>query len=126
MEMSKATFKEGMTLEEYKDSMYSAIDLKTNVLIGQGFVYDSTTFSLSIYAQTNWHTIKNQTSEFTFPLDISTIDNNEYSLAEANVAAFWDAGKTILKGHLDSGRDLKKSVFDAVDKSAVDAIIDNR
>jgi len=115
-----------LSLAEYKQVKYDAIDAKTIQLIGTGFVHDSETFSLSLGAQTNWHALKNQTSEFTFPKDVSTKGNNKYSLTEANVSVLWAAGKVALDGHLTTGRDLKKSVFDAVDEAGVDAVVDNR
>lgn len=115
-----------LTLDDYKELRYNEIDLKTQELISAGFTYDTGAFSLSAHAQLNWSEIHSNQSEFTFPLGISTIDNNEYLLAAANVDAFWTAGKDAVKGHLDSGRSLKKQVFDAVDETAVDAVVDNR
>lgn len=114
------------TLSGLKELRYNEIDAKTSMLIQQGFVYDSKTFSLSLPAQTNWHAIKNQPTEFTFPVTVSTIDNSGYDLAQSNVSAFWQAGKDTLKAHIDSGRILKKQIFDAVDIAAVNAIVDNR
>lgn len=114
------------TLEGYKELRYNEINAKTAQLISTGFVFDSQTFSTSYNAQLNWSEIHSNQSDFTFPLDISTKDNNKYSLAAVNVDTFWQAGKDFVKAHLDSGRDLKKSIFDAIDKTAVDAIIDNR
>ena len=116
----------GEPLAAYKQNRYNEIDLKTGALIIAGFTYDSKTFSLSINAQTNWNTLKDQESEFTWPVDVTTIDNDTYSLVQANLGAFWTAGKDAVKGHLDSGRTLKKSVFDAADKVAIDAVVDTR
>lgn len=115
-----------VTLDEYKAIRFGEIDTKTGGLISSGFVHDSKTFSLSFNAQANWHTLKNQKAEFTFPKDVTTKNNDTYSLADVDVDSFWDAGKAVIEGHLTSGRDLKKSIFDAVDKDAVAAIIDNR
>jgi len=114
------------TLAELKDRRYNEIDYKTMTLIAPGFTYDGTTFSLSISAQMNWSSIKENTSDFTFPLNISTIDNYEYTLAEADVCDFWCEGRDTVKGHLDSGRALKKSVHDAADEAAVDVVTDTR
>jgi len=116
----------GYTLDEYKAYRYNEIDTRTAILISAGFPYESNTFSLSVYAQINWTEIHTNQSAFTFPLDISTLDNNEYSLAEANVVAFWTAGKDTLKRHLDTGRILKKQIFDAADRAASEAIVDER
>ena len=115
-----------VNLSEYKQVKYEAIDLKTGSLIIVGFVYDSKTFSLSANAQSNWNVLKDEEPEFTWPVEISTIDNDTYSLTAANLDAFWNAGKDAIKDHLDSGRAYKKSVYDAVDKAAVDAVVDTR
>lgn len=118
---------EVVNLAEYKQNRYNQIDAKTRDLIAGGFTYDSQQFSLSTPAQANWTTIKGNKLDFSFPLKISTLDNNEYTLNDnGDVESFWTAGKDEIKAHLDSGRTLKKSVFDAVDKAAVDLIIDNR
>ena len=114
------------TLDEYKNVRYPSIDKKTGQLIALGFTYDGNTFSLSINAQANWNALKDQQGEFIWPVDITTIDNNTYSLAVSNIDAFWTAAKDTLKGHLDSGRALKKSIFDATTKAEVDAVVDNR
>ena len=117
---------DGEYLAYKKQSRYNQIDYKTRNLIASGFIYDGKTFSLSISAQINWNALQNQTIEFTWPVEISTIDNNKYSLIQANIKAFWVAGKDLVKGHLDSGRNLKVSIIAAIDEIAVDAIIDNR
>ena len=114
------------TLAAYKQAKYNAIDYKTGVLLSVGFTYDSKQFSLSANAQLNWSEIHSNIAEFPDPVDVTLINNDTYSLTHANVNTFWTTAKDILKGHLDSGRALKKSVFDAVDKAAVDAVIDNR
>jgi hypothetical protein len=113
-------------LSKLKEHRYNQIDGKTSLLIQQGFTYDNMSFSLSLPAQTNWHAIKNQPSEFTFPVTISTADNNTYDLAQSSVSAFWQEGKQTLKGHIDSGRALKKQIFDATTIEQVNSVIDNR
>lgn len=113
-------------LANLKARRYLEIDGRSMQLIAAGFTYDSQTFSLSIPAQITWSSLKENESDFTWPVEVSTLDSNTYSLAQANLTAFWTAGRDAVQGHLDSGRALKKSVFDAVDKAAVDAIVDNR
>jgi hypothetical protein len=115
-----------LSLADYKQLRYNEIDAKTNELISPGFVYDSKTFSLSSNAQSNWNVLKDEEAEFTWPVDISTIDSDTYSLSQANLGAFWGAGMTFMKGHLDTGRALKKSVYDAANEAAVDAVVDTR
>jgi hypothetical protein len=116
-------------LNPLKAKRYGEIDLKTQALIAVGFTYDSNQFSLSLPAQHNWHGLLMAADKtwVTFPFVISTIDNNEYTLP--TVAAcnqFVRDGFDVVKGHLESGRSLKKQVFDATTKAAVDAVVDNR
>lgn len=115
-----------LILADYEQLRYNEIDSKTETLIAAGFTYDSQTFSLSVHAQANWNTLKDSETDFTWPVEISTKDNNVYDLTQANLSTFWIAGRDAVKGHLDSGRALKKSVFDAVDEVAVDAVVDTR
>ena len=91
-----------------------------------GFVFDGATFSLSANAQRNWDSIKTSKADYTFPLDITTMDNDTYSLTNPNVQSFWVAARDAVKTPLDSGRVLKTTIHDAIDIAAVDAVIDNR
>jgi hypothetical protein len=115
-----------LSLEALKEHRYLEVDIRTAELISVGFVFDGQTFSLSANAQRNWDSIKTSKPDYSFPLDITTIDNNTYSLTNANVQAFWVAARDVVKSHLDSGRALKKSIFDAVDIAAVNLVVDNR
>lgn len=117
---------EAVTLADYKKVRYIEIKAKTGQLILSGFTFDGNQFSLALPAQVSWTNIKGQKLDFTFPMMLSTLDHNEYSLTEANVDAFWTAARNAVKTHLDSGRVLKKSIFDAVDKAGVDAVVDTR
>jgi len=114
------------SLAENKVKRYKKIDIKTVELITEGFTYDSQIFSLSSNARGHWNTLKNQKASFTFPKNVSTLDSNTYSLTDANVDTLWDEGKLVVDGYLDSGRVLKKSIFDAADQDAVDAVVDSR
>lgn len=126
-EMIREAFKAGMTLEEYKEARYDEIDSKTaSIIIEAGFTYDSIVFSTSRVAQFNWSNLKNSKSTFTFPKDISTKAHGTYSLAEANVDAFWLAGKNVVDPLIDAGRVLVQSITDAVDIAAVKLITDAR
>ena len=115
-----------MNLVINKTAKYVEIDQKTKAFIDVGFTYDSKSFSLSTAAQINWNVLKNTESEFSWPVDISTKDNDTYSLIQVNLSAFWTIVKDTIKGHLDSGRVKKKQVFDAVDQEALDLVVDDR
>lgn len=126
LELEKRKIVPVFSLAENKIIRYQEIDQKTGELIASGFTYDSQIFSLSSNAQANWNALKNQKTSFTFPKNVTTINSNTYSLTEINVDALWDAGKLVVDGYLDSGRALKKSIFDAIDQAAVDLVIDTR
>lgn len=120
-----------LDLTEYKSIRNTVIDDKTYAVILLGFTYDGEVFSLSDHAQHNWSQIKNDLSDGTlvsgdFPYKVTTIDDKEYLLTEANVSGFYDAGAAVIKVQVDLGRDLKILVTDAADETAVDAIIDDR
>ena len=97
-----------------------------NNAIGDLYAAYLNRFDINKYANRDWNTLKDNESDFTWPVSLSTLNNNEYILAQANLSAFWTAARDAAKGHLDSGRTLKKSVFDAANEAAVDAVVDTR
>jgi len=117
---------ESNQLQNNKDIKNVAIDKRTKELILEGFTFDSETFSLSEFAQLNWNDIKTSTTDYTFPLEIPTLNSYKYSLTQGNVNGFWDAKKTAIWGHLDSGRALNVSVVDATNQTELDAVVDSR
>lgn len=102
------------------------IDGKTKGLIAAGFVFDGKTFSLSESAQRNWLTLDALNLKFTWPVEITTIDDKAYSLTATNRDAFVQAAIDTVKGHLDSGRAIKLVVNVAATPAAAKAIKDNR
>ena len=115
-----------LNLAEYKEHRHNEIDERTSELIENGFLFDGHVFSLSTNARDNWNVIEDHKEMFTFPLEISTKDSNTYSLAEVDVDSFWLTGLGTIKTHYDSGRALKKLVFDAITEQEIELIIDNR
>jgi hypothetical protein len=109
-----------------KNKRYAEIDNKTNTLLGEGVLVDGVVFSLSLAAQTNWNILKNQESEFVWPVAISTMDNDQYILQQANLSSFWSTGKDRVKLLLDEGRSLKKLIHDATTIDAVNLVVDTR
>ena len=114
------------TLDQLKVRRGTEVDIRTDELIGQGFAFDSKQFSLSLPAQKNWLGLKVLESMLTWPVAITTINDNEYQLAQANVNNFVGAGQMVIQTHLNSGRALKVQISSAANKAAVDAIVDNR
>jgi len=113
-------------LEQAKIVKKKAIDDRTDQLIEEGFVYDNETFSFSKGAQLNWIGLEVKKSSLTWPVNVSTKENGEYSLAQADLGAFTDVGMATKQAHLDSGRALKQSVNSATTVAAVEAVEDNR
>lgn len=113
-------------LDELKAQRNGEIDQKTAALIAQGFLFDSKVFSLSIYAQSNWTNLKNLEELLTWPVDVTTITDEEYSLSQANMPAFVGTAAATIQAHYDSGRALKLQINAASTKAEIDAIIDNR
>jgi hypothetical protein len=113
-------------LANLRSRRYAEIDQRTTALIEAGFTYDGEQFSLSAAAQLNWISLKIMGVLYTWPVDIGTLTNGEYSLTQVNIDAFEQASRDAIQGHLSSGRNLKIQITDAVDKVAVDAITDER
>ncbi|HSG29084.1 MAG TPA: hypothetical protein VLA34_11435, partial [Candidatus Krumholzibacterium sp.] len=104
-------------LEVYKSIKNGAIDKRTQELIAEGFSFDGKTFSMSANAQRNWIALRANSDLLTWPVSITTIDDDEYSLSLANLPAFEGAGMAAGAGHYNSGRALKLQVNAATDKA---------
>jgi len=102
------------------------IDTRTRELIGQGFTFDGQVFSLSPAAQRNWSGLKTFESIITWPTKISTIDDGEYELDQANLAPFTGLGVGTVITHYASGRALKIQANAAGTVGDVEAVIDSR
>lgn len=113
-------------LDVWKAMRIEGIDKRTKELIAQGFVYDGATFSLSKEAQGNWTDLEAHKALITWPKAITTLDDDEYSLAEADLGDFRDAEINAKFGHVDSGRDLKIDIKAATTQAELDAVVDNR
>ena len=62
----------------------------------------------------------------TWPVTITTKDDDSYSLVQTDLSSFVGTGMAIKQTHLDSGRNLKISVKAATDINGVNAVVDNR
>ena len=120
---------EDLDLSEYKDIKSKEIDSRTQELISNGFPYDGATFSLSSHAQLNWIGMKTADIQdlLTFPMGITTIDDDEYSIQnKSSLTTFYVTGLVYKKSILDSGRNLKVAVKAATTKAEIDLVLDNR
>jgi hypothetical protein len=116
------------SLDISKESRKEEIDRKTRNLIAEGFTYSAKVFSMSANAQSKWHALHADRANHTYPVVILTMDEtDEVSLADTlAVEAFYTAMVTEVRGHIDSGATLKKSIRDAADQAAIDAVVDGR
>ncbi len=114
------------SLQEEKDKAYIKIDAKTEEIIARGFEFDGHTFSLSIPAQMNWSEMHSNKDLLIFPMSISTINSNQYSLVYDKIESFWAAGATVTQTRVQEGAAIKKLIHDSVSKSEVKDIEDNR
>lgn len=102
------------------------IDIRTVELISQGFTFDSKQFSLSIPAQINWSSIRENKLDYSWPVRITTIDDENYYLSLLDVDSFWIAARDEVQSHYDSGAELKEQVGLATTIEEVEAVEDDR
>jgi hypothetical protein len=118
---------EAETLADLKARRIIEIDNVTQELIKGGFTFDSKQFSLSEKAQINWVGIKAAIDILTFPLDVTTLNDEEYELVDTTSAVnFCGTGLATKQSYLDSGRALKLQINSATTNAEVDAVVDNR
>ena len=116
-----------VALDAYKEAKNDAIDARTQELIAAGFDFEGNTFSLSMMAQMNWVALNSARDDLTFPVAVSTKDNQEVTFANATrLHTFCMTALAAGKAHYDSGRALKLAVNGCVDIAAVDTINDAR
>lgn len=84
------------------------IDVQARQQIRAGFTYDGATFSLSAAAQANWTGLltAHNAGFMTFPVAVSTIDDNEYLVQDVQ---FFAAAFNHVSNILQTGRLLKTS-----------------
>lgn len=102
------------------------IDKKTSDLISVGFTFNGNVFSMSSDAQRNWMGLKQFSSSLSFPINVSTIDDGEYSLKLSDLDTFVLTAIGTVQTHIDSGRALKVAVKNATTVAELDAIVDAR
>lgn len=117
-------------LEVEKDNKMWAIDAKTRLLLGNGFVYDSVTFSLSPPAQMKLAQLYALRADvlFDYPVLFNNIDNTvKYSISNAvDLADMYNTAIETVRGHVDAGTLLKDQVRAATTIGQVDAVADTR
>lgn len=114
------------SLAACKDAKVSAIDRRTQELIRRGFTFDDEQFSLSLNAQLNWLGIKSLSEVLSFPIEVTTIDDGVYNLAQDDVLPFVATAAATVQAYLESGRALKQLALAAEDHDALDEVVDPR
>lgn len=116
-----------INLDEYKKIKKTSIDIKTRELILSGFTYDNVLFSSSETAQRNWMALDQFKAFHSYPVSVTTEDDNSYSFATAEeISNFVLTAVGTINYHYSTGRALKIQVNVATDLSGVDAVVDNR
>jgi len=117
-------------LAELKKRRIKDIDLRTDELLANGFVYNSKVFSLGKGSQINILGIEEAKDmvELTYPVKMNTIDDLETEeLANAaDARAFFLTALGSKRAVLDSGTSLKDSIRAAGTKTAIDGVLDIR
>lgn len=114
------------SLESVRTKRIKEVDNHTQQLIGGGFLFDGKMFSLSANAQLNWVAMSSSSDLLTWPVDITTIDDQEYSLSLAASPGFYLTALGTKQYYLDTGRALKIAMYAAVDTTELAAIVDPR
>jgi hypothetical protein len=108
-------------INEYKKHIVDLIDTKSEEKIFEGFLFDGKRFSLSLSAQINWSNLLFLPESF-FPVNLSTKDDDVYSLTYANVQLFYQAALNGKNSPLQEGNVLKQQVKAATTKEELDLI----
>lgn len=115
------------SLTAVKQSKRTAIDARSQAIIGEGFTFDGQRFGLSPEDQQHLTGLFAFQAGLTFPIDLTTLDDTAYVVADAAALQnLCGAALGTVKAAIDSGRTLKIAVNDAADAAAVDAVVDNR
>lgn len=114
-----------MSLEELKLIRCIEIDMNTQYLISNGFLFNGIIFSLSLTAQINWSNFPNLPDSL-FPLIIIGKNNEVYTCDLSNKYNFYLSALNGKNEWLQSGSILKSSINSCTTKEQVNSIIDNR
>lgn len=120
--------RDSLSLPAYKKEKNLDIDLRSALLIEDGFTYQGKVFSLSTNAQINISALNQTRNDLTYPVTYNTIDDiDTYDVVDAaDMNAMYMTALAAKKAVLDGGTSLKTQVRQATTKEEVDAVIDNR
>jgi hypothetical protein len=95
------------------------------LIIKHGFVFGGETFNLDQASQTKWLALATMQNSLSWPIDISP-RTGVYSLTQANLVPFQNAGLQVVQGYKDSGRALRLQLEASTSLSDLAQIVDDR
>lgn len=104
------------------------VNTKTEALIVEhGFVFgaQNQTFDLDESSQLKWLALATMQSSLSWPVDVSP-RTGVYSLTQANLVPFQNAGLQVVQGYKDSGRNLRLQLEAATTMQEMIDIVDDR
>lgn len=122
------------TFEDNRAAKIDAIQQNTRVLLAGGFSHASKQFSLSLEAQAKIIGLRVGilTGDIIdgppdYPINVSAMDETDYEiLNEADAKLYYKAALDRVKALVTAGSALKQSCLNAVNQTALDAIVDTR
>lgn len=114
------------TFEDKRTTKMEAIDTKTTTLLEGGFSHAGKVFSMTDNGQRKVveyaHLDANQ-----FPKSVSAMDESKYSIPnQGDMVQMRKAMIERIASITSDGSDLKQDCLDAIDQTALDAVVDNR
>ena len=114
-------------LPSYKTWRHGEIDKKTEALIlDSNFDYDGEKFSLSSDSRAEWLGLKTLESSLAWPVILPTITGGYYTLVQANLDGFINAGLLVYRSYKQSSRLLKEQIDACATLEEAAAIVDDR
>jgi len=121
---------QALSLADYKSLRLDLVRNKTNQLKEDGtFTHSAKTFSLRTnkYLMIVGYQQAAVDLVLTYPTNITTTTGEKLAMADATaVKDLYTSMAGALKTIINAGNDIEQLVFDAVDKAAVDAVVDSR
>ncbi len=115
------------TLDEFKRSRMRDINQRTDEVLARGFTYSGVNVSLTVHAQLRYEVLRATTGLFSSAIIEAADDMSPaLTLGSFGMAAFSDAQRAYVKSIHDAANVLKKSIRDAADYAAVEAVVDTR
>ena len=94
-------------VDNLREFLIAQVSDKTeSLIIKHGFVFMGNTFDLDESSQLKWLALATMQSSLSWPVDVSP-RTGVYSLTEANLVPFQNAGLQVVQGYKNSGRSFR-------------------